>query len=137
MRVLHIGTGIGQISRMRAANLEMLRCTARWSPQMTTHGASLMRALPRPAALLGILLILSNCAQPSQSAPEAEKPAQPQAARASRTDVACLAEAVYFEARGTSATGQQAVAHVVVNRTKDAEFPGTVCGVVSGVMPGW
>ena len=32
---------------------------------------------------------------------------------------ACLAEAVYFEARGTSAIARAAVAHVIVNRTED------------------
>jgi spore germination cell wall hydrolase CwlJ-like protein len=98
---------------------------------MTTLGASIMRPLPRIAAFLSVLFILSNCAQPSQSAPEVETSVKPQVARAASTDVACLAEAVYFEARGTSAKGQQAVAHVVVNRAKDSEFPGTVCGVIS------
>lgn len=44
--------------------------------------------------------------------------------------VACLAEAVYFEARGTGAEGEQAVAHVVVNRAKADAFPDSVCGVV-------
>ena len=46
-------------------------------------------------------------------------------------DLGCLAEAVYFEARGTGVTGKSAVAHVVVNRAKSAKFPGTVCGVVA------
>ena len=49
----------------------------------------------------------------------------------SKNDVACLAEAVYFEARGTGAEGEAAVAHVIVNRTKAREFPRTVCGVVA------
>ncbi|WP_424933826.1 cell wall hydrolase [Amaricoccus macauensis] len=44
--------------------------------------------------------------------------------------VACLAEAVYFEARGTTDRGALAVAHVVVNRRENDEFPGTICGVV-------
>jgi N-acetylmuramoyl-L-alanine amidase len=48
----------------------------------------------------------------------------------SRDSVACLAEAVYFEARGTSDTGALAVAHVVVNRQESSKFPGTICGVV-------
>lgn len=42
----------------------------------------------------------------------------------------CLAEAVYFEARGTSETSQEAVANVVTNRAEDPAFPDTVCGVV-------
>jgi N-acetylmuramoyl-L-alanine amidase len=48
----------------------------------------------------------------------------------SRNEVACLAEAIYFEARGTGEAGEAAVAHVVVNRTNDPEFPGSVCGVI-------
>ncbi len=44
--------------------------------------------------------------------------------------LACLAEAVYFEARGTTDTGAVAVAHVVLNRRESGEFPSTICGVV-------
>lgn len=42
----------------------------------------------------------------------------------------CLAEAVYFEARGEPLMGQVAVAEVVLNRSEAPAFPGTVCGVV-------
>jgi spore germination cell wall hydrolase CwlJ-like protein len=42
----------------------------------------------------------------------------------------CLAEAVYFEARGEAALGQVAVAQVVLNRAFSGKYPGTVCGVV-------
>jgi spore germination cell wall hydrolase CwlJ-like protein len=49
----------------------------------------------------------------------------------SERELACLAEAVYFEARGTGAAGETAVAHVVVNRSNAPEFPDTVCGVVA------
>ncbi|MEM8569760.1 MAG: cell wall hydrolase [Pseudomonadota bacterium] len=45
-------------------------------------------------------------------------------------DVACLAEAIYFEARGTGEVGTQAVAHVVINRKESPKFPNTVCSVV-------
>jgi N-acetylmuramoyl-L-alanine amidase len=43
----------------------------------------------------------------------------------------CLAEAVYYEARGEDETSREAVAHVVMNRTESEEFPDTVCGVVN------
>ena len=46
------------------------------------------------------------------------------------TEVRCLALTIYFEARGESELGQLAVGHVVMNRTRDADFPRTVCGVV-------
>jgi spore germination cell wall hydrolase CwlJ-like protein len=44
-------------------------------------------------------------------------------------DMACLAKAVYFEARGESIEGQIAVAQVVMNRVK-AETNTTICQVV-------
>jgi spore germination cell wall hydrolase CwlJ-like protein len=42
----------------------------------------------------------------------------------------CLAEAVYFEARGEGRKGQTAVAQVVLNRVKNPAYPSTICGVV-------
>ena len=42
----------------------------------------------------------------------------------------CLAEAVYFEARGEAVRGQIAVAQVVMNRAFSGKYPNTVCGVV-------
>jgi spore germination cell wall hydrolase CwlJ-like protein len=42
----------------------------------------------------------------------------------------CLARAVYFEARGETEMGQLAVAKVVINRTKNPNYPKTICGVV-------
>lgn len=42
----------------------------------------------------------------------------------------CLAEAVYFEARGESVKGQAAVAQVVLNRVRNPAYPNTICGVV-------
>ena len=43
---------------------------------------------------------------------------------------ACLAEAIYFEARGESVRGQIAVAEVILNRVAHEDFPDTVCGVI-------
>src|SRR6202158_2387584 len=42
----------------------------------------------------------------------------------------CLAEAVYFEARGGGVRGQVAGAEVVMNRAFSGRYPTTVCGVV-------
>ena len=42
----------------------------------------------------------------------------------------CLAEGIYFEARGESKAGQAAVAQVILNRVRAPSFPGSVCGVV-------
>ena len=43
----------------------------------------------------------------------------------------CLAEALYFEARGESIKGQVAVAEVILNRVESNKFPNTVCGVIN------
>ena len=42
----------------------------------------------------------------------------------------CLADAIYFEARGEPFKGQQAVAQVVMNRVFSGYYPNDVCGVV-------
>jgi hypothetical protein len=42
----------------------------------------------------------------------------------------CLAQAIYFEARGETMMGQAAVAQVVLNRLKNPAYPDSVCGVV-------
>ncbi len=48
----------------------------------------------------------------------------------SSSEQRCLAEAIYFEARGESEEGQAAVAQVVLNRVSSGLYPSTICGVV-------
>lgn len=43
---------------------------------------------------------------------------------------ACLATAIYHEARGESLRGQFAVAEVILNRVDSRKFPNSICGVV-------
>jgi spore germination cell wall hydrolase CwlJ-like protein len=43
----------------------------------------------------------------------------------------CLAQAVFFEARGESLEGQLAVAQVVLNRAASGTFPSSICAVVT------
>ena len=43
----------------------------------------------------------------------------------------CLAEALYFEARGETVEGMFAVAEVILNRVDRGTYPDTVCGVVN------
>ena len=42
----------------------------------------------------------------------------------------CLAEALYFEARGETVKGQFAVAEVILNRVQSSNYPDSICGVV-------
>lgn len=53
-----------------------------------------------------------------------------EAARQRATDLRCLAENVYFEARGEPLAGQYAVAEVTLNRVASPYFPDTICDVV-------
>lgn len=48
----------------------------------------------------------------------------------SNNDLYLLAKCVYAEARGESYTGQVAVAAVILNRVKSADFPNTIAGVI-------
>ena len=94
-----------------------------------------MRPLHRAAVWFAPLLVVANCTgapgatQITRTAPP--DVVAPEVSRAGSGALTCLAEAIYFEARGTGATGESAVAHVVVNRTKSPKFPNSVCGVVS------
>jgi spore germination cell wall hydrolase CwlJ-like protein len=62
-----------------------------------------------------------------KAAPRVAKPAE-NAARAS--DLDCLTQAAYYEARGEGQAGMRAVAQVVLNRVKHPAYPKSVCGVV-------
>ena len=46
------------------------------------------------------------------------------------TEPACMATAIYFEARGEPMVGQVAVAQVIMSRVYDERYPDTVCDVV-------
>ncbi|UWR21399.1 cell wall hydrolase [Sulfitobacter sp. S190] len=43
----------------------------------------------------------------------------------------CLAEALYFEARGETVKGQFAVAEVIKNRVNSSRFPNSFCSVIN------
>lgn len=45
-------------------------------------------------------------------------------------ELVCLADVMYFEARGESLAGKHAVAMTVLNRVRSKRFPNTICGVV-------
>jgi hypothetical protein len=45
-------------------------------------------------------------------------------------DERCLAEAMYYEARGEGVDGEKAIAEVVFHRMRSPGFPRSICGVV-------
>jgi spore germination cell wall hydrolase CwlJ-like protein len=48
----------------------------------------------------------------------------------SKPEQTCLANGIYFEARGESVRGQAAVAQVILNRVRNPAYPNSICGVV-------
>ena len=46
------------------------------------------------------------------------------------TEVVCLSENIYFEARNQGTAGWMAVANVTINRKDDRRFPNSICDVV-------
>ena len=52
------------------------------------------------------------------------------AAKERAREIRCLAENIYFEARGETLKGQYAVAEVTMNRLASPYFPDTICEVV-------
>jgi spore germination cell wall hydrolase CwlJ-like protein len=79
-------------------------------------------ASPAPGRPLALTRISSTAAQPFR---RAETPVL-----STTLDVDCLADAVYYEARGETLAGQAAIAQVVLNRVRHPAFPKSVCGVV-------
>ena len=104
-----------------------------------------------PSAAVGVELVSAEAGAPSPSlkpiepalayvdaAPRAADIAHiaavdfdtPVAARLTVSERNCLADAIYYEARGESVVGQLAVADVVLNRVAHENYPNTICGVV-------
>ncbi len=52
-------------------------------------------------------------------------------AKSPETQINCIAENIYHEAKGEPHSGQVAVANVVMNRVNDKRFPSTPCAVVN------
>ncbi len=58
------------------------------------------------------------------------EPARLAATQQRASELQCLAENIYFEARGEPLDGQYAVAEVTLNRLRSPHFPKTICAVV-------
>jgi spore germination cell wall hydrolase CwlJ-like protein len=76
------------------------------------------------------MVALANVAAPETPTLEADV-ARLAAVETRGAEEDCLANAVYFEARGESLEGQLAVAEVVMNRARSGRYPTTWCGVVT------
>ncbi|MCX7360166.1 MAG: cell wall hydrolase [Alphaproteobacteria bacterium] len=67
---------------------------------------------------------------PSTVQQQSTTPAVPTQQQIDARQQNCLAQAIYYEARGESQRGQIAVAEVIMNRAKSGYYPSSVCGVV-------
>lgn len=98
--------------------------------------AAIEQTAPAPA-LTSIVLVADLPAPRVAPLPEIVPLAKPahllgevRPANVSPRDLTCLAQAVYYEARGETREGQRAVAEVVLRRAVDGRWPKTICGVV-------
>ncbi len=64
---------------------------------------------------------------PSALGEQAQRPAAPSV---NQREHDCLAQTIYYEARGETQRGQLAVAEVVMNRVRSPHYPNSVCSVV-------
>lgn len=80
-----------------------------------------------PSALVGGTPIAAPVQAGSLSELVGDMPVEPDLA----PDLKCLAQAVYFEARGEPIEGQLAVAEVVINRARSAIYPSSYCDVIT------
>lgn len=93
-----------------------------WIAQGTVNPAAIRPALPIPSAVPAAPIQASSLIELVGDMP-IESDMSP--------DLKCLAQAVYFEARGEPIEGQLAVAEVVINRAKSGLYPTNYCDVIT------
>jgi len=77
------------------------------------------------------VLMLNPVAEPSLPTPVSLKPlANKTPPKQLAKQLECMADNIYYEARGEGTLGMVAVARVVINRAEDPRWPDTPCGVV-------
>lgn len=79
-------------------------------------------------ALIALSLMLSN--SPSNAATDPTEDV-----KILETETHCLAQVIYFEARGEPIYGQIAVAQVTINRRDSDLFPNSICKVTRETSP--
>lgn len=139
-----VGTGDMPLVRARAAQPRVMD----GATPAVARAVALSSMTPAALEHMPVEVVANVSAPRMPTGPDKFAPAQPNAnetnvqpiARAhfgvmaeaivSQREQKCLAEAIYFEARGEPEEGQAAVAQVVLNRVKSGLYPQTICGVV-------
>lgn len=97
---------------------------------------TLNAADPQAAVNAQSLSLRSSLLEASAAQTLADHPVAPRPASAFRfashnqNDTDCLTQAVYYEARGEGTEGMRAVAQVILNRTRNPNYPNSICAVV-------
>jgi len=100
----------------------MARDTAQGAASFVERTGGVVAAMPAVAASTAITLPLrGTITAPSAAELEMVRILQ---------DQRCLAEAMYYEARGEGRQGQEAIAEVVFHRMHTSGYPRSICGVV-------
>lgn len=84
----------------------------------------------RPILVLSLVLMTAAGISLFHPQPAAANGRQASAVPAKPTQLLCLAQAIYFEARSEPRKGQEAVGGVILNRVDSEYYPDNVCGVV-------
>jgi hypothetical protein len=85
-----------------------------------------MSLAPMPMTPTGTLAYAREVAPPTAFDLSVDKFGKP----VTKKDISCMAQAIYFEARGESYRGQVAVGQVVMNRLAHPIYPKDICDVV-------
>lgn len=87
---------------------------------------------PRIGAAAGALLLILLALHPANATPPPSSIAAPAEADAATpaAERTCLTTAIYYESAHEPEAGQEAVARVILNRTRQRDYPATICGVV-------
>ena len=115
--------GSGAIAQPMAAAVQP-------APAIQFTAEPVVQPLPAPAPAVEAVTVESNSAAPVDARSLADLVAKTPTPSELSSELACLAGAIYFEAKGEELAGQLAVGRVIVARSKSGRFPASYCGVV-------
>jgi spore germination cell wall hydrolase CwlJ-like protein len=122
------------VNRIRILTLTALLTGCAAGPQPTVEVDSSSQAVEQSLDSEGTVADLSQMTERTAATPaQPRKPtfqAPPQRKPVDADEQQCLAQALYWEARGEGEDGMLAVASVIFNRVEDERFPDSVCDVI-------
>lgn len=114
--------GSGAVPGRKAADVAPISLTVTEAGQTQATGERDRASAPLPASITAAPVTADDPGASLYAARYAKAPA---------SEKACLARAIYYEARGETLEGQIAVAQVVLNRARSKKWPDTICKVVN------